>query len=336
MLNNDESLYSFVNRRFGPEVAKFAIDPLARGVFAGNARDLSVMSLGKRLHDVEQKYGSVLKGLIKDKKNAMKIEPSLLKCELVKRARLEKWSVWSLEGGLKTLVERLIELNTERGIMIKKNSPVINIDLNKNRNINIFTDNEVIEAQNVISCLPANKLAKVIKNIDEDLSTIMKSINFATVAVVNLVFSGDLIKEPGFGYLVPSTEDSKVLGVIYDTCVFPKENKTVFTVMMGGYWFNKYFGEKFTEKQFLKIATDELSHTLKIQQTPIHYQVSILKDCIPQYTVGHFERVINAKNILKHKNIPLWLAGNSYDGVGVNDAILSSKNVIKNIEITNS
>ena len=148
------------------------------------------------------------------------------------------------------------------------------------------------------------------------------------MAVVNLVYDSDLIKNPGFGYLVPSSENSKVLGVIYDSCVFPQKNKSIFTIMMGGYWFNQYFGNNFTEEQFLDIAIKELSSTLNIQNNPIDSKVSILKDCIPQYTVGHFERISNIRKILKDDKIPMWLAGNSFDGVGINDTIVSSKNIV--------
>ena len=177
VLNNDESLYSFVNRRFGPEVARYAIDPLARGVFAGNAKELSVMSLGRRLHDVEQKYGSVLKGLFLDRKNSAKVDPFLLKSKLVQLSKKEKWAVWSLDGGLKTLVDTLAKNNINTGCEIRKSSPVVNISSSsKNNSLFVHTDKETIECRNVISCIPANNLEKVVGELNSNVQKLLRGI----------------------------------------------------------------------------------------------------------------------------------------------------------------
>ncbi|XP_047488368.1 protoporphyrinogen oxidase-like [Penaeus chinensis] len=327
VLSDDESLFSFVNRRFGPDVAKYAIDPLARGVFAGNARDLSVKALAKRMHEVEQKHGSVLKGFIKDRKNAEKPDPGLAKCDLVQQARKEKWAVWSLQDGLETLVKTLAESLEQDGVEIRRNTPVLGIQGNQ-RHLVVQTNGEEIHTERVISCLPANHLSQVVSDLDTDLSIILSRIPFVTVAVVTLEYTGDRLNEQAFGYLVPSTEPSKVLGVIFDTCTFSQGDRTILTVMMGGYWFKQYFGESPTPESFLDVALKEVESVLKIKEAPVRHNVNILKDCIPQYIVGHSEMVINARKLIRHSKIPLVLAGNSYDGVGVNDAVMSAKKAV--------
>ncbi|XP_037778703.1 protoporphyrinogen oxidase-like [Penaeus monodon] len=327
VLSDDESLFSFVNRRFGSDVARYAIDPLARGVFAGNARDLSVKALAKRMHEVEQKHGSVLKGFIKDRKNAEKPDPGLAKCDLVQQARKEKWAVWSLQDGLETLVKTLAESLEQDGVEIRRGTPVLGIRRSQG-DLVVQTNGEEIHTERVISCLPANHLSQVVSDIDTDLSIILSRIPFVTVAVVTLEYTGDRLNEQAFGYLVPSTEPSKVLGVIFDTCTFSQGDRTILTVMMGGYWFKQYFGESPTPESFLDVALKEVESVLKIKEAPVRHSVNILKDCIPQYIVGHSEMVINARNLIRHSKIPLVLAGNSYDGVGVNDAIMSAKKAV--------
>ncbi|CAL4105582.1 unnamed protein product, partial [Meganyctiphanes norvegica] len=324
VVNEDESLYSFVNRRFGSEVAKYAIDPLARGVFAGNAKDLSVTSLARRMHEVEQKYGSVLKGFLKDRKNSEKPDPELMKSPLVQRARKEKWAVWSLEGGLETLIESLEQSNSRDGVEIRTNTEVKGISKNGNRLI-IQTDNEEFCADRVISCLPTCNLKSVIRNLSPELATLVGFIPFATVAVVSLEYDGQVLQEPAFGYLVPSSQPNKVLGVVFDTCTFPQNNQTILTVMMGGYWFRELFGDSPSEDNLLKIALEEIKNSLSISNDPVRFHVSIQKDCIPQYIVGHSQAVTNARKLIGDLKIPLALAGNSYDGAGVNDAIISAK-----------
>ena len=84
----------------------------------------------------------------------------------------------------------------------------------------------------------------IYKNTDE-LRTLLNSIPYVDVAVINFMFEGkNVIKDQAFGFLVPSNEKNvPILGVIYDTCSFPQGDTTIFTVMMGGAWFDKLFGK---------------------------------------------------------------------------------------------
>ena len=326
--NTDESLYSFVSRRFGTEVAKYAVDPMARGIFAGNARELSVKSIGKYLHECEQAHGGVLKGVLLKSLRFHSGKDEVMNNKLVKRARREKWAVWSLEAGLETLVKALHEDIIEKGVSVETNCIVSNINKNSRNTISIQTSSEEVEVDHLISCIPAVGIGSLSAFFNADLENLLKCIPFVTVGVVNIEFSGtDLVRQPAFGYLVPSTENNKVLGVIFDTCCFPVEDKTVFTVMMGGYWFESIFGSKEhpDEDKVYDIAINELKTTLGITAKPSNYKVSILSNCIPQYNVGHAECVENARKLVKHLKLPLYLAGNSYDGPGINDSIQSAK-----------
>lgn len=323
--NNDESLFSFVNRRFGHEVAKYAIDPMSRGIFAGNAKELSVNCIAKRLRDVEQKYGTVLAGLVKDRKNAAKPDPDLLKYALVKKAKKEKWSVWSVAGGLENFVKALEKNVTENNVEVWKNTAVKGIVRSGDKLV-VQTEQKELEFDRVISCLPSNAMSSVIQPISPKLSTLLSSIPYVTVGIVNLEFSGHLIEEPGFGYLVPSSEPNRVLGVIYDTCTFPQGDRTILTVMMGGYWFKELFGDNPSHEALFDVAVSEVQQSLKIKAKPTRHHVRILRDCIAQYVVGHTDVVSSARKLIKDLKLPLNLAGSSYDGVGINDVIMSAKN----------
>jgi len=99
--DKDESFHSFVNRRFGSDLANFIIDPMIRGICAGDSKDISVNFIAKPLREFEQKYGSVSIGI------ALSIASEILKLnksktppmsDLAKQAEAEKWAVWSLKG----------------------------------------------------------------------------------------------------------------------------------------------------------------------------------------------------------------------------------------------
>lgn len=100
--------------------------------------------------------------------------------------------------------------------------------------------------------------------------------------------------------------------------------------MMGGAWFDKYFSKDSSEEHLLSVAVNQVKDILKINDNPTDYDVAVLKDCIPQYVVGHNQRMQRIENYISAHKIPLLLCGSSYYGVGLNDVILSSKKAIAN------
>lgn len=102
------------------------------------------------------------------------------------------------------------------------------------------------------------------------------------------------------------------------------------TVMIGGAWFEEYFGTNPTEEYLLSVALEQLKTILKIEIPPLSQNVSILRNCIPQYIVGHNDRVQRIKDYISVHKLPLGLCGSSYEGVGVNDVILSAKKAVSN------
>ena len=118
----DESMFDFVSRRLGPDLAEFAIDPLVRGVCAGDSKEISVKFLLKSLKEAEQKYGKVTIGLLA---NALRKSPpsSVPVSGLAKRAKMERWPVWSLQGGLQLLPETLAEKTAVAGAELFTESP---------------------------------------------------------------------------------------------------------------------------------------------------------------------------------------------------------------------
>ena len=332
----DDSMYNFAERRMGTEFAKYIIDPVCRGIFAGNAKELSVRTFAKSAFELEQNYGSVIKGQILDslksvfRKNAEKEQ--CINSELADRAKGEHWSVWSLKGGLSTLVKALEMQLTKENIEICKNYSISEISPQNNGKVVISNKEREFIVDKVISCLPAYRLQPLIKSINNDIAQLLESIPFVNVAVVNYEFTENLITEPGFGYLIPSFEDNKMLGVIYDSVLFPHHhNHTILTIMMGGYWYKDSFSTNTSTDHFLDIAVNEVQTTFKTLAIPIMSKVSVLKNCIPQYTLGHFEKILEIRRLLKQTGIPLLLAGSSYDGVGINDCILSAKMAVASL-----
>ena len=141
------------------------------------------------------------------------------------------------------------------------------------------------------------------------------------------------MKEEGFGFLVVPTEDTPVLGVVYDSCCFPSNSgdDTILTVMMGGYKFDRYFDRDASESEVTDVALRELGRMLNIAESPVSHKTNVLRDCIPQYRVGHQKTLSEINSYVKDNNLPLTLCGASYHGVGVNDVIWGTKLAVDGI-----
>ena len=118
----DESMFEFVSRRLGSDLAEYAIDPLVRGVCAGNSKEISVKFLLKSLKEAEQKYGRITTGLLASALRKTSSPKSRIS-ELAKKAKLERWPLWSLQGGLQTLPEALSEKIANAGVELYVESP---------------------------------------------------------------------------------------------------------------------------------------------------------------------------------------------------------------------
>lgn len=144
---------------------------------------------------------------------------------LAKRAKEERWSTWSLKGGMETLSDKLHEVLTQRGVNVKMTSPCTAVNFNPDGKLTVAWPNQQLTVDHVISGIPSHRLANILPKDCEELASELRNIHSTTVAVVNLEYEGSVLSVDGFGYLVPSSEPMKVLGIIFDSCAFPENDR---------------------------------------------------------------------------------------------------------------
>ncbi|XP_062394651.1 protoporphyrinogen oxidase isoform X3 [Sardina pilchardus] len=288
---DDESVHAFVSRRLGSELADIAIDSLCRGVFAGDCRTLSVRSCFPPLYNAEKARGSIVLGMVFGSGALPTVTPS----DLATRSVKESWAQWSLRRGMQMLPEALEDSFKRKG----------NVELHRHASVKTLNatgtgweikleDGGTVKADHVISALPANSLASILPPAAQPLSQQLQEISSVTVAVVNLEYEGSVLPV---------------------------------TVMMGGAWFHEVFGdpEGVSKERLLERATQAVTSHLGVTAVPIWSLVALLKDCIPQYHLGHWKRIETMRTYISDHSLPLTLAGASYDGVSVNDVIFSGR-----------
>lgn len=329
----DESIYDFITRRFNSTIAENVVDPVIKGICGGDIKDLSAASLLQNIYDSELKSGSVVRSMIIGNRTFDKqISKNPYEDLSALKEKFAGTSVWRFKSGMQTFSDTLVKyLQTFDDIELKDNEKCLEIDIKSESNhIEVKTSRNKYDFDYVISSVYSKHLANFLTDDHILLKNMLNKIPAVNMVVVNLYFDKNILPVEGFGYLVPSKENSPILGCIFDS-IFDKENKdhSTLTVMMGGALYEKYIGKEDDHEKLLNMALDTLKKQLNFNLQPKKYQVSIMKDAIPQYRVGHKSLLNDIFNYLKNNNLDekLYLVGNSYNGFGINDIIFNSRNL---------
>jgi oxygen-dependent protoporphyrinogen oxidase len=172
--NPDETLSEFGTRRLGREAFERLIDPMASGVFAGDATKLSLKSCFPRIHEVETEYGSLIRGLLKLQRKARR-DGSKNRPEAGPGGTLT-----SFAGGMSVLTDALAQ---QLGSRIQLNTAVNNISRNGDRYTLQTADGTEHESDSVILASPAYTQAHILRSFDPGLSDLLTQIPYPALAV---------------------------------------------------------------------------------------------------------------------------------------------------------
>lgn len=320
----DESIYNFIARRFSPKIAERFVDPLISGIYAGNIHSLSISSCMPVLYHLEQQYGSVAKGLLKRKK-----QPETNDSDFVKG--MLQSGIFSFKKGLSTLIEGLTHPLQQN---IRLNRHVISLSFFPDHVILNLACGAVLKVDHLYSALPAHALSKVLRASHPQIADVLKRIESTSVASVSLGYRNQILPHKGFGYLVPSKEKEEILGMIWDSSVFPQQNnsfnETRLTVMMGGVYRQDICALQESER--LHIALDAIKRHLCVKKLPDVVHHSLALNAIPQYNVGYKEVLNSVSTQLKGISERFGYLGTAFHGVSINDCIHQAEILAKSHE----
>ncbi|WVW86389.1 protoporphyrinogen oxidase [Kwoniella bestiolae CBS 10118] len=356
---SDESVDSFFSRRLSPAIARNLASSMVHGIYAASSKDLSVRSAFPSLWDAEQKYGSVVVGMLSggspSKKSKAEVERE--EEELGELGReSKKWSLYGLKGGLSSLTDRLyeeiqrsgnVEIRSNEAVKsIKSLSPSQTSQEGGNGMVEIETTQGKYTTDHIISALSSSTLSSLLS--DRQSLSHLDTNPYTSVGVVNLVYPlpPHQIHPAGFGYLIsrsdPSSNPYGVLGVIFDSTAIPLSTDvrgiTKLTLMMGGPYWSSYSPNLIPPGSNEELIENSINHLNTVFPhlrgvEPILKLGKINWDCIPTYTLNHGQRL---RDLHRHIRDGEWdgklsLVGNAYGGVGLNDCIFSSEGVVKEL-----
>jgi protoporphyrinogen/coproporphyrinogen III oxidase len=313
----DETIHAFAARRIGSEAASVLIDSMVSGVFAGNARELSLRACFPKMWDMEREHGSLVKAMLAKRRERRGASPDA-------PMGAPSGHLTSFTGGVEDLVQGLVRAlgpRVKTACAVRRVRPRTPgspegwaVDLEDGRSF---------EADGVVLAGSASSSATLVEGFDATLAGVLRQIPTAPLAVACLGYETARLDRPlhGFGFLVPRGEGIAILGALWDSSIYPgraPEGRSLIRVMIGGA--HDASAVMLDEDALIDRARADLETTMGLAIEPVFTRVFRHPAGIPQYTVGHLDRVaaIDAR-VRRHPG--LFLAGNSYRGVSINACI---------------
>ena len=308
----DESLSQFVRRRLGQEALDKIAAPLVAGVHAEDPDTMSVKSRFPRFVQMEEEYGSLIKGMIA-KRREMRRAGS--------KGNKPKYTMFmTLKDGLSEMPATIVQ--NLKMTKILTNREVAGVDKRDIFKISL-KNGEVLDADTVVFATPSYETASLLTGINDSISALLNKIPYASTATVSLAFKKESISNPmnGFGFLVPRQEKRRITGATWVSRKFSyrsPDDSVLIRCFIGGSHNEKLVF--LNDKDMIEMVKGELRDIMGITSEPLLTRIYRWEKAMPQYTIGHEERLsILDKKLSEYPGI--FLTGSSYRGSGISECI---------------
>jgi oxygen-dependent protoporphyrinogen oxidase len=311
----DESLGAFVRRRLGEEALTRVAQPLVAGIYTADPDALSLAAAIPRFRELEQRHRSVILGLWRAARRAPEAGTSGA-----------RWSLFvTFRDGMGELVETLAARLPAGAVSLKQRA----LDLTRagSRWRVTIGDGAHLDADRVIVATEAHAAASLFRGLDGELETLLRGIPYASSATVSLGFRRADIPHPldGFGFVVPRTEGRAILACTFSSVKYPGRaapDHALLRCFVGGAL--DAAGADAADATLAARAREDLAAALGVRAAPVLERVARWPASMPQYHLGHLERVEAIARRLEA--LPgLGLAGGAYRGVGIADCVHSGE-----------
>jgi oxygen-dependent protoporphyrinogen oxidase len=314
-LTHDVSVGRLVRTRLGDEVADRLVEPLLGGVYAGRADDLSLRATMPRLAQRLEAGGSLL-------------EAARAVTDAGTRAPTTDSIFTSLRGGVGRLPGTLAgagRFAVRTGVTvraIRRTAAGFALDCGA------VPASEVVEADAVVVAVPAAKAARLLRDIAPSAAGELAEIDSASMAIVSFAFAG-VEAPPGSGLLVGAGERLAVKAVTLSSQKWPlPTDLTLLRASVGR--IGEPVALQLDDGELTDLVRHELRVLLGIDATPVDSLVTRWGGGLPQYAVGHVERIARVRTAVAA--VPgLAVCGAAFDGVGIPACIAAAKDAVSRV-----
>lgn len=315
---SDESLASFVRRRFGEEALARMAQPMVGGIYTADPETLSLRATLPRFLDMEQQHRSLILAMLRQSRT-QKTGTSGARYSLF----------LSFIKGMQVLIDELAGIDAE----IRLNTRVE--ALKRDERVWTITTHtgEQFQASAICLAVPAYIAASLLKDTSDQLAQKLSRINYASTATINFGYRRSAIRHPlnGFGFVVPLIEKRSLIACTFSSVKFSgraPDELVLLRAFAGGALQPEIFA--LDEATMSAKVEADLRELLGITEEPLFVETAKWERSMPQYEVGHLDRVDEIEKLVS--GLPgLQLAGNSYRGAGIPDCIRSAESAAEKL-----
>jgi oxygen-dependent protoporphyrinogen oxidase len=325
---HEETVRQFFQRQLGSEVAERLVEPFTSGVYAGDPDQLSAVAAFPRVAGLEERYGSLFAGALQALRQRPQPSPVAIQSP-PKRGQLG-----NLRQGLQQLPEALAQKLGDslrlgwRAVQLKREGELYWVGFETPEG------SRWVAARQVVLAIPAYEAAALLQELNPPASQLLAEIPYPPVAVVALAYPQEALPQPlrGFGHLIPRSQGLRTLGTIWTSCLFPErapQGYHSFLSFLGGATDAALARQQgippipaLSPEERAQIAHAELSQVLLTRRVePIDLGERLWPRAIPQYTLGHRQRIAQVQAHLASQTPGIWVCANYLDGVALGDCV---------------
>ncbi len=320
----DESLAEFTIRRLGREALDRIAEPLVAGVHAGDPDTMSVRSSFPRFVDMEQKYGSLIRGMINARRAMQHQRP------------VSPGSMFmTMKNGLKDLIDAVQQQS--EGVQFRTGAEARSVTRTPHPGgpayVVTLSSGEALKADGVILAVPAYAAAELVASLSGDLGSLLRSIPYVSTATVSLAYKKDSFGGTlkGFGFVVPKKENRRIMAATWTSSKFSHrapEDAVLLRLFVGGVSNQEMVFQP--DDKIVSIIKAELNDILGISAEPLFARIYRWDRAMPQYTIGHESRVKTIEQMVTGLG-SVRLCGSAYHGIGISDCINSGNTAAQGV-----
>jgi oxygen-dependent protoporphyrinogen oxidase len=315
----DESLASFFRRRFGRRATERVMEPLMAGIYAGDAEQMSLRATFPKFYELEHTHGSIIRGMMAARR-ARALQPS--------ETKPQRTLFVTLRNGLSDLVTVLAARIQKEGGCLKAGVQVEAVRVRSHKigrwTYDIHcTDGTTVAAEALILTTPAYVGADLVRPLSPVAAGVMESIPYASTATISLVYRAAEIRNrlEGFGFVVPRIEGRNLIAATWTSLKWPhraSDGDLSVRCYLGGVGREAILEQD--DEYLVRCVRDELSSIVGLHAEPQYVEVNRWHRAMPQYTLGHLDRLAQLEDALSRFG-GLLVTGAGYRGVGIPDCI---------------
>jgi oxygen-dependent protoporphyrinogen oxidase len=315
--DDEESLAQFVRRRLGTEALEKIAEPLVAGIHASVPETMSVKATFPRFLELEQEYGSLIRGMLVRRKKFARF--------LRHRKGPARTMFVTLKNGMGDLIETLQDRLDPGSVLLE--TPVIALRKEKGKRSSSYflrtAGGERLRADAVVLATPSFVSGDLVKDLDLSLRDLLHTIPYVSSAIVHLAYVKSEIHHPldGFGFVVPRTEKRDIMASTWTSVKFAHRapgSHVLLRAFVGGAKNAAALG--LDDEALVAMSRKELKEIMGIEANPVFTRVYRWENSMPQYKLGHTERVAQIEEQVSH-HAGIFLTGCAYRGVGISDCI---------------